>query len=410
MRRRAVTTAVIAAAVAAVAFGAAAATVVAQQATPALAADPLALDSAFRRAGPVLRWNAIARDLVGRDLAVRQQRPPRATFYDGNNNTRLYALVSGAQYEALRAVADSGTADAAASAAAASVLGTVFPRERAWLAREVAATRARQQAGGRSETRLRAAEKVGTRAARRWTAYAAAELRVATWADSVPTGPDRWRGDEGPPSLAISLGLRPWFLTGRDQFRPPPPPPPGSAAFTEALGEVRAATEQRTRAQTKASWAWSRNAATLWSEIAGDVVLRQRLGELETARAFMYLNMALSDATIACWDAKLTYWLPRPSAVDPTLDLAIGLPNFPAYPSAHATLFAAGAAVLGHLVPAEQAALDSVAREATASRVWAGVHYPFDNTAGTRLGRQVAEAAIATLEAQSPPDRRAMRR
>ena len=56
--------------------------------------------------------------------------------------------------------------------------------------------------------------------------------------------------------------------------------------------------------------------------------------------------------------------------------------------------------VLGHLVPAEQAALDSLAREATASRVWAGVHYPFDNEAGTRLGRQVAEAALQVLDAE----------
>jgi membrane-associated phospholipid phosphatase len=114
----------------------------------------------------------------------------------------------------------------------------------------------------------------------------------------------------------------------------------------------------------------------------------------------MYLNMALSDATIACWDAKLTYWSPRPSEVDSTLDLSIPVPNFPAYPSAHATLFATGAMVLGQLVPSEQAALDSLAREATASRVWAGVHYPFDNDAGTRLGRQVAKAALQVLGAE----------
>ena len=56
--------------------------------------------------------------------------------------------------------------------------------------------------------------------------------------------------------------------------------------------------------------------------------------------------------------------------------------------------------VLGQLVPAEQAALDSLAREATASRVWAGVHYPFDNDAGTRLGRQVAKAALQVLGAE----------
>jgi len=124
------------------------------------------------------------------------------------------------------------------------------------------------------------------------------------------------------------------------------------------------------------------------------------LSEPEAARALMYLNMALSDATIACWDAKLTYWSPRPSQLDATLDLSIPLPDFPSYPSAHATLFATGAAVLGHLVPGEQVMLDSLARDATDSRVWAGVHFPFDNEAGTLLGRRVADAAIAVLEAE----------
>jgi membrane-associated phospholipid phosphatase len=90
--------------------------------------------------------------------------------------------------------------------------------------------------------------------------------------------------------------------------------------------------------------------------------------------------------------------------------MSVPLPNFPSYPSAHATLFAAGAAVLGHLVPEEQAALDSLADEATRSRVWAGVHYPFDNTAGAALGRQVAALAIDAIDGGRVPDPRAGRR
>ena len=112
--------------------------------------------------------------------------------------------------------------------------------------------------------------------------------------------------------------------------------------------------------------------------------------------------MTLSDATIACWDAKLFYWFPRPSEVDSAIDMSVPLPNFPSYPSAHATLFAAGAAVLGRLVPEERGRLDSLAGQATSSRIWAGVHYPFDNAAGTALGRRVAEAAIAVLDAEAP--------
>jgi hypothetical protein len=376
-------------------------TAVAQRPEPARVADTLEPDSAFRRAGPVLRWQVITRELIGRALAARASRPVRPAFYDGNNNTRLYALVSGAQYDALRAATAPGESDAASAAAAAAVLGVVFPGDRARLEGELAAARARLKDRGIAAANVRAGETTGRRAARRWTADAAAELEVQPWHGRAPVGADRWRGDGQPPGLAISVGLRPWFLATRDQFRPPPPPAPGSAAFTAALAAVRAATEQRTRAETRATWAWARNAATLWSEIAGEAIVRRRLPEPDAARALMYLNMALSDATIACWDAKLTYWSRRPSEVDSTLDLSIPLPNFPAYPSAHATLFATGAVVLGHLIPAEQAALDSVAREATSSRVWAGVHYPFDNEAGSRLGRQVAAAALAVIDAEA---------
>jgi hypothetical protein len=371
------------------------------QRSPAQArADTFEPDSTFRRAGVVLRWQVVSRELIERRLATRGERATQATFYDGNNNSRLYALVAGAQFDALRQVSPPDDADAAAAAAAAAVLRVVFPGERALIDRELATERDRLRAGGVPLAAVRSGEALGRRAATRWLTDARAELRVAPWTGHAPGGPATWRGQGDAPALAISLGLRPWFLARRDQFRPPPPPAPGSAELAAGLAAVRTATAHRTRPQTRATWAWARNAATLWSEIAGEVIVRRGLSQPEAARALMYLNMALSDATIACWDAKLTYWSPRPSQLDSALDLSIPLPDFPSYPSAHATLFATGAAVLGHMVPAEQAMLDSLARDATDSRVWAGVHFPFDNDAGTLLGRHVADAAIAVLEAE----------
>ena len=364
-------------------------------------ADTLPADSAFAGAGPVLRWNVAARALIERAIAARGPRPAHPTFYDGNNNSRLYALVAGAQYDALRQASRPAEV-AAAIAAAGSVLAVVFPDDAAWIRRRQSAEIAELQSRGLSAADLRAGKVAGRAAARPWISAAEAELRVTPWQGRVPAGPGRWHGEGTNPALAISVGLRPWFLRSRDQLRPPPPPAPGTPGFRDALAAVRKASAERTREQTRATWAWARNAATLWSEIAGDIILRDRLSEPDAARALMYLNMALSDATIACWDAKLFYWLPRPSEVDSTIDMSIPLPNFPSYPSAHATLFAAGAAVHGPLVPEERPRLDSLAGQATSSRVWAGVHYPFDNAAGTLLGRRVAEAAIAVLDAEAP--------
>jgi membrane-associated phospholipid phosphatase len=389
----------------------AAATVALALAGPARAqqapADTLPADSAFAHAGPVLRWNVAARALLERGIAARGSRPSRPRFFDGNNNSRLYALVAGAQFDALRATARPAEGEAAAITAAGAVLTAVFADDAAWIRQRRSAETAELRKRGMGPGDLRAGERAGSMAAKRWIADAEAELRVPPWHGRIPAGPEHWRGDGTAPALAISVGLRPWFLHARDQFRPPPPPAPGTPAFRAALAAVRTATGERTREQTRATWAWARNAATLWSEIAGEIILRDHLSEPDAARALMYLNMALADATIACWDAKLFYWFPRPSEIDPTLDLSVPLPNFPSYPSAHATLFAAGAGVLGRLLPDERNRLDSLAEEATNTRVWAGVHYPFDNAAGATLGRRVAEAAIAVLDAEAPLEAKA---
>ena len=384
-----------------------AAAVHAQTAGGARVADTLPTDSVFAHAGPVLRWTVASRALIERAIAARGARPARPTFYDGNNNTRLYALVAGAQYDALRAGQDPREAELAAIVAASAVLRTVFPRDSGWIERRRAAETATLKKEGLSTAGVRSGELAGRRAAARWVKDAAAELRVPPWRGAVPAGPFRWRGEGKSPALAISLGLKPWFLERRDQFRPPPPPEHNSPGFRASMAVVRTATGTRTREQTLLTWRWARNAATLWSEIAGEAMLRRKLPETDAARALMYLNMALSDATIACWDAKLTYWYPRPSQVDPRLDLSVPLPDFPSYPSAHATLFAAGAGVLGHLLPGERQRLDSLAAEATDSRVWAGVHFPFDNSAGIQLGRRVAEAANAVIDAEGTSSRAA---
>ncbi|HET9727339.1 MAG TPA: vanadium-dependent haloperoxidase [Gemmatimonadales bacterium] len=373
------------------------------------AADTLPADSAFAHAGPVLRWNVASRVLIERAIAARGTQPARPTFYDGNNNTRIYALVAGAQYDALRAGRDPREAQLAAIVAAAAVLRTVFPRDSAWIARRRAAETESLRKDGLSPAGVRSGQLAGQRAATRWVKDAAAELRVPPWRGTIPTGPFRWRGEGRSPALAISLGLKPWFLARRDQFRPPPPPEHDSPGFRAGLAVVRTATGTRTREQTRLTWRWARNAATLWSEIAGEIIVRRKLPEAEAARALMYLNMALSDGTIACWDAKLTYWYPRPSQMDPRLDLSVPLPDFPSYPSAHATLFAAGTSVLGHLLPGEQDRLDSLAAEATDSRVWAGVHFPFDNAAGMQLGRRVADAAKVVIDAEGTSSRAAAR-
>ena len=125
---------------------------------------------------------------------------------------------------------------------------------------------------------------------------------------------------------------------------------------------------------------------------------------------------------IAFYDAKYTYtfWRPvtavraadsdgnRSTTGDPTwVPEVTKTPADPSYPGAHAVISAAGATVLsaflGHdrfdfavtseVLPGITRSFgrfSAAAEEATSSRVFAGVHFPFDLTAGRRLGRQVA--------------------
>ena len=55
----------------------------------------------------------------------------------------------------------------------------------------------------------------------------------------------------------------------------------------------------------------------------------------------------------------------------------------------------AQAVILGYLFPRDAAALAALAEEAAESRIWAGIHYRSDVTAGITLGRAVAEKVIA---------------
>ena len=132
-----------------------------------------------------------------------------------------------------------------------------------------------------------------------------------------------------------------------------------------------------------------------WNEEAAALIAQYRLGERKATHLLALMNMVGWDALVATHHVKFTYWLLRPSQADPTIQLAVGLPNFPSYPSNHATLSSGMAAILGAEFPAESARLGALADEAAMSRLYGGIHYRFDNEAGLTLGRAIAAWALA---------------
>jgi hypothetical protein len=154
--------------------------------------------------------------------------------------------------------------------------------------------------------------------------------------------------------------------------------------------------------------------------------LAHNLTTAQSARVFGLLNLAIADSVIAFYDAKYTYNFWRPvtairaadtdnnpeTLIDPTWLPEVGntTPD-PSYPGAHAVISAAGATVLISFFEKDQfnfnvtsevlagaersfERFSAAAKEATLSRIFAGVHFRFDLTIGQRLGREVAHLVI----------------
>jgi hypothetical protein len=359
-----------------------------------------------------VRWNRLVPRLVEENTARRRaartaaagdsaalrrlaQTPPPILF-------RVYTLLSIAQYGAANSTRENRdvSADAAVAAASAAVLTEVFTDSavRASIARELSRDLEQARTASRGAERTLAGTRLGEDVARRVIAWAPPLSLFEPWNGTIPTGPGMWYSAKGMPPMGASMGkARTWLLDSTSQFRPAPPPAFGSPAFQAALEEVRRVARERTPEHTKIAQKWSdADPWAMWNETASAALRRNRVPDAEAARILAVLNVAASDAVIACFEAKYHYWTIRPSQADTTLVLAdkVPLPNFPAYPSGHACSAGAFDAVLGHYFPQERAEFTRIAEEQAMARLYGGIHYRFDNDVGLALGRVAGRHAI----------------
>ncbi|SDL47390.1 PAP2 superfamily protein [Catalinimonas alkaloidigena] len=214
----------------------------------------------------------------------------------------------------------------------------------------------------------------------------------------------KWENIEEP---ARPVGLAPllcnvkmWNVPHVTDVRPGPPPAPGSAEYEANIRELIDIADHLTVEQRRIANFWQDGLGTYtppghWNKIAKDFVLQYRLNPLRTARTFAYLNEAMMDAGVACWDAKYYYHYPRPIQQIPGFKTIAGTPNFPSYTSGHSVFSAAGAEVLAYLFPPEADKVRNWALEAAISRVYGGIHYRFDAEVGTDMGIETADYTLA---------------
>ena len=132
-----------------------------------------------------------------------------------------------------------------------------------------------------------------------------------------------------------------------------------------------------------------------WMQIAMQELTSRNVGPTLSTRALALVSAAMHDATVATWDSKYTFNRKRPSEQDAAIIPRVAIPSSPSYPSEHAATAAAASRVLGFLFPDKAQTFQSLAEEAARSRLYAGVQYPSDMTAGLNLGGSVGDVVVA---------------
>jgi len=239
--------------------------------------------------------------------------------------------------------------------------------------------------------------------------------------------PGQWRptAPTDAPGLLPAWGqVRPFGLTGGNQFRPPPPPALNSAEYRDAYNQVKdlgsANSAIRTEEQTLIAFMWVAGAGSatpsgLWNQVAQGIAATQSLDD--NARMFALLNLAEADAAISCWDAKYEYSFWRPitginlgdtdgndeTVADPDWVPLISTPPFPGYTSGHSTFSAAAATILaawlgtdafefsvtGDGITRDFESLWAAAQESSMSRIYGGIHWEFDSQWGLNSGQLI---------------------
>jgi hypothetical protein len=234
--------------------------------------------------------------------------------------------------------------------------------------------------------------------------------------------------------------VTPFALPSGDEFRPPAPPALASARYVDDFNEVKALGRldslSRSADQTSIGKFWGAAPVwNVWNQIAekAGAAFHDTLGQ--NARMFALLDAGLADSVIALYDAKYAYHRWRPVTAITTLNTgnlaAFGDPTWtplaatapdPSYPGAHATVSETAAVTLADFFGTDRfafsltnstvpgvvrsfASFSQAADEASASRIFAGQHFRYDEEAGQALGRRVGDFVSETLLLASPAGR-----
>lgn len=376
---------------------------------------------------PVVTWDLNAQTAIW-DIAVQQP----------NEQVRSFAMVSGAVYDAVNAVAGmpyqpyllkpargTGSPEAAAATAAHHVLAAMFPAQQERLRAQYEQYLAGIPDGPGKAGGIAAGVDAGA-------AMVAARQDDGAFGDQAWTSgtePGQWRPT--PPTFASAGAwtgyIKPFLVPDISAFRSPGPPVLGSRGYAREVNEVAAVgsatSTVRTADQTEAAIFWHDRQSVGW-QMKRQLAVTQRLSPLQTARMFALVDLVVAESGTACFREKdrWSFWRPVTSVQEADTDgnsrtvpdsdwmPLLVTPPFPEYPSGHAAGTGARMSAYTAFFGRDRISFSAFSVDANATRhyssfsqalaellearIWGGVHFRAADVDGAVLGKQITDYAV----------------
>jgi len=268
----------------------------------------------------------------------------------------------------------------------------------------------------------------------------AAEVLQARANDGA-LAPDAYRPKTGPGVYVptpITVGstwpnMTPFALEKPSQFRPGPPISLESTEWATDYNEIKEyggkTSAKRSPQQTETARFWLMVGPRAYHPLPSQIVVAKQMSVIDSARFMALVAIALTDASIAVFDAKYHYefWRPitaiRNGDIDgnPATELEAtwqpidNTPMHPEYPCAHCIQSGAATAVIEGLLGSADIPevsmtsstapgvthlwtnLGAFADEIANARIWAGFHYRFSTRVGTDIGRKIGHYVVQSV-------------
>jgi hypothetical protein len=238
------------------------------------------------------------------------------------------------------------------------------------------------------------------------------------------------------------MEIRTLVMDSASQFKPVPPPvfdiKNKNSIYYKAMLRVKQIGDSLTAEQKHIADFWDDNPFKMnvsghvmfatkkfsppghWMNIVGIAAQKSNADFATVVCAYTQTSIAMFDAFISCWDEKYRSNYVRPETIidkyiSPEWQPYIQTPPFPSYTSGHSTISAAAAETMTNvfgdnlqftdtsllefgIANREIKSFRQAAQEASISRVYGGIHYPFDCDNGAVAGKKLGEFIVQKLK------------